>query len=383
VTEIVIAGGGLGAVRTAQALRDLGHKERLVLVSREHEPPYDRPPLSKDFLLGRAGDDDIRLLAEERYAELDVELKLGHGAVALDPGQRTLTLDGGEQLSYDALVVATGSEPIRIAALEGLGGVHYLRTAEDSRALRTELREGVRVGIVGAGFIGLEIAGVARTLGCEVTVVEGLPAPLAAVVGPELGGIVQELHEGHGVAFRCGTMLAGARGDGRVSALELADGSSLDVDVVVVGVGVRPGVEWLRGSGLELHHGVVCDRNGRTSDPHVVGVGDAICVHHEGMCTPVGHWTATGDQAMRAAETLLGQADAEPAGDDGYFWSDQFDVRIQFSGRVPEAATVAIESGEVGERKFVAICRDGEQPTAVFAMNSPRDFIRSTIALPR
>ena len=381
--DILIAGGGLGAVRTAQALRDGGYEGRLTIVSEEAEPPYDRPPLSKEFLLGRVTDEDIRLLPEPAYEELDVDLRLGSAAVALDCESRRLTLAGGEQLGYDDLVIATGARPKAIAALDGLAGVHQLRTAQDARALRAELTPGARVGIVGAGFIGLEIAAVATEIGCRVTVIEATAAPLAMVLGTELGGWVREWHESHGVEFRCGILLAGAAGEQRVRALELADGSSVPVDVVVVGVGVSPNVGWLESSGLELHRGLRCDAGGRTSDPHVFGVGDAVCLHEAGACRVIGHWTAVGDQGSRVAEALLGVDDGPHPPQDGYFWSDQFDLRLQFTGAVADTPQITIAAGAVADRSFVALCADADRVTAVFAMNNPRDFVRNSLAMRR
>jgi 3-phenylpropionate/trans-cinnamate dioxygenase ferredoxin reductase component len=374
---VVIAGGGLGAVRTAEALRSAGFDGSIVVLSEESEAPYDRPPLSKNFLLGRASDEDIRLLRED----LDLDMRLGHRVTALDARARTVTVEGGEEISYDDLVIATGARPKRIPALEGRAGVHYLRTAEDSRAIRESLRPGARLGIVGAGFIGLEVASVATELGCEVTVIEAAPAPLALVLGTEIGGWIQEWHESHGVQFRCGSMLRGASGEERISALELEDGSSVPVDVAVVGVGIAPNIEWLADSGLELHDGLVCDGNGCTSDPHVFGVGDVACVHVDEVCHPVGHWTAVGEQAMRAADAVLGSAEGPGAAPDGYFWSDQFDARLQFTGAVAAEPQVSLASGSVEERKFVALCEDGERLTAVFAMSNPREFVRNSMAL--
>jgi 3-phenylpropionate/trans-cinnamate dioxygenase ferredoxin reductase subunit len=375
--RVVIAGGGLGAVRTAQALRDARFDGSIVVLSEESEAPYDRPPLSKNFLLGRASDEDIRLVRDD----LDIEMRLGRRVTALDPRRRVVTVAGGEEVAYDDLVIATGARPKRIGSLEGLAGVHYLRTADDSRAIREYLRPGARVGIVGAGFIGLEVASVATELGCEVTVIEAAPAPLALVLGAEIGGWIQEWHESHGVQFQCGATLRGATGEGRVSALELEDGSSVPVDVAVVGVGIAPNVEWLADSGLQLHYGLVCDGHGRTSDPHVYGVGDVVCVHMDEVCHPVGHWTAVGEQGMRAAEALLGSAEGPGAAPDGYFWSDQFDARLQFTGAVAREPKISLASGTVQERKFVALCEDGEQLTAVFAMSNPREFIRNSMAL--
>jgi 3-phenylpropionate/trans-cinnamate dioxygenase ferredoxin reductase subunit len=386
---VVIVGGGLGALRTAQALRDEGFAGSVTLVSAEDTLPYDRPPLSKAFLLGTVEEEALVLAEAAQLAELDVAVRLGTPAVGLDLAARTVTLAGGEQLAYDDLVVATGARPNRLAMFEAMDGVVYLRDLHDAHALRRELAARPRLGIVGGGFIGLEIAGVARALGCEVTVVEAAAAPLAPILGAELGGWVQAWHEEQGVRFACGAPLAAVRGEGRPSELVLADGRTVPVDAVVVGVGVTPDVGWLGEAGLEVHRGLVCDADGRTSDPHVFGVGDVTCRHADGACSPSGHWTATNAHARAVADAIIGRPPSPPAGQQGYFWSDQFDRRLQFAGTVAASPRVSISSGAVDEGKFVALLHDadaGDDPdavTGVFAMNSPREFVRTSLALRR
>jgi 3-phenylpropionate/trans-cinnamate dioxygenase ferredoxin reductase subunit len=381
--DVLLAGGGLAAVRTVQGLRDSGFSGSIVLASEEQELPYDRPPLSKDYLLGSASEEKIRLLSDERLAELDVDVRLGRRAERLDREARRVTLSDGEEIGYGQLVVATGARPNRLALLDGLDGVVYLRTADNARDLRAALAERVRVGIVGGGFIGLEVASVATRLGCEVTVIEVAPVPLAAVLGTELGGFVQAWHEEQGVAFRCGAALTGARGSGRIEELSFADGSTLPVDLAVVGVGVTPNVGWLDGSGLEIHRGLVIDDQGRTSDPAVFGVGDATCRHVGGRCLPSGHWTSASEQGGLVASALVGDT-VESFIQEGYFWSDQFGARLQFAGRVVPEPRLTIASGGMEDRAFVALLGDeADHVTGVFAMNSPRDFVRRSLALGR
>jgi 3-phenylpropionate/trans-cinnamate dioxygenase ferredoxin reductase component len=379
--DVVIVGGGLAAVRTAQGLRDLGFEGSIVLVSDEQRLPYDRPPLSKNYLLGLASDEDISLLGAERLADLGVEIRLGARAQRLDRTAGRVELADGGSIGYGKLVVATGARANRLQAFEGLDGVVYLRTAEDAEALRDLLAGRPAVGIVGGGFIGLEVASVARRLGCEVTVIEMAPAPLAPVLGAELGGFVQQWHEEQGVAFRCGAAVAGAQGAGRIESLVLADGSTVPVDVAVVGVGVTPNVAWLTGSGFELHRGLVCDEHGRTSDPAVFAVGDVACRHVHGECRLTGHWTAASDQAGIVAAALLEQPVEATFLQEGYFWSDQFDSRLQFAGAVGTEPQLTLASGELSDRKFVALLGDRDELTAVFAMNSPREFVRASRAL--
>lgn len=375
--DVLIVGGGLAAARVARALRDRGFPGAIRLVSEEAEAPYDRPPLSKEFLLGDADAIPVRLLDERTAAELDVELHLGRRAVRLQPGRRRVRLDDGDSLAYGALVVATGARPRRMPALDRFDGVHYLRTAGDARRLRRALAGAPRVAVVGGGFIGLEVAAVARTRGCEVTVVEAAEAPLASVVGPELGSVVQRRHEERGVAFHCGAAVHGARGSDRLESLVLADGRSVPADVAVVGLGIEPNVEWLAPAGLTLHGGVVCDADGRTSAEGVYVAGDVACRHLDGACARTEHWTAANEQALRVADAIVGRPETRPPSDGSYFWSDQFESRMQFIGRAGPETSVTIASGSVDERSFVAHCHLHGELTGVFAMNDPRAFLRA------
>jgi 3-phenylpropionate/trans-cinnamate dioxygenase ferredoxin reductase component len=379
-SDILIAGAGIGAVRTAQGLRDTGFDGTITLIGAEDRLPYDRPPLSKDYLLGRCAEQDIQLLDLETARELGVELLLGRPLAALDPVGRRVRDAAGEEFGYERLVVATGARPRRLPALEGRRNVHYLRTLEDADAMRAAFAESPRVGIVGAGFIGLEIASAARSLGCEVSVIEGAEAPLAVVLGTQVGGWIQGWHEEHGVVFHCGGLLREAQGDDAVEALVLEDGACIPVDVVVVGVGVDPDTAWLAGSGLELHRGLVCDPAGATSDPHVFGVGDVACRHLGGRCVWSAHWTPASEQAQLAAAAIAGDGQ-EPRPLEAYFWSDQFDVRLQFAGVVEPGAPVRVASGAVADRRFVATFGDEQRPTGVFAMDAMRDFVRARLAL--
>ena len=383
IERIVILGGGLGALRTAQALRDEGFDGELRILSREPTLPYDRPPLSKAYLLGAVEEDSLALATADELADRRIEVTLETPAEDIDLDRRRVCAGGGEEVGYDALVVATGARPNRLAMFDGLDGVFYLRDLEDARALREQLAARPRVGVVGGGFIGLEIASVARARGCEVVVVEAIQAPLAPVIGTQLGGWVQAWHEEQGVAFVCGSMLTGVRGGARPEQLQLADGRTVDVDVVVVGVGITPDVGWLAQAGLETHRGLVCDPNGRTSDPHVFGVGDITCRHDGAGCSPSGHWTATNEHARAAADAVLGRPPARRAVQEGYFWSDQFERRLQFAGRLPASPRIRLHSGAVEDRTFVALLHDAEAVTGVFAMNSPREFVRTSLDLRR
>ena len=379
--RIAILGGGLGGLRTAQALRDRGFGGELEILSEEEVLPYDRPPLSKAFLRGETDEDALLLTGAEQLAERGISVRLGARGVGLDLAARRVTLDDGEQVAYERLVIATGARPNRIAMFDGLEDVVYLRDVADARRLRDALRVHPRLGVVGGGFIGLEIASVARALGCEVTVIEAATAPLAPVLGAELGGWVQAWHEEQGVHFECGSPLAQVEGDRRSRRLRTADGRLIEVDLVVVGTGIARDVRWLRDAGLKTHRGLVCDANGHTSDRHVFGVGDVTCCHDGSECVATGHWTATGEQARAAAAELMGGDERSAPVQEGYFWSDQYDRRLQFAGTVTASPTVHLSSGTPAKRKYVALLGDGESVTGVFAMSSPREFALTTRSL--
>lgn len=378
--EIVIAGGGLAAVRTAQALRELGHGGRIVLLSDEAALPYDRPPLSKNFLLGKASEAQICLLTAEKLAELQIEVRLSCAVTGIERGTRRVHLAGGGSISYARLVVATGARPIRLQSLTQYSNVHVLRHADDARRLRAALVAGQRIGIVGAGFIGLEIAAVARSMGCAVTMVETAATPLAPILGVQLGGCIQRRHQRQGVNFRCGVAVTGARGVDRATALTLSDGSTLEVDAVVVGVGQTPNVEWLADSGLELHRGLVCDDGGRTGDPNVFGVGDAACIRIGQQFHPTRHWTAASEQARRVARSICA-LDQEAFIEDHYFWSDQYGARLQFAGAVPPDPRLVWLSGSAEDDKFVVLCCSGDEVRAILSLGSARDFALHSLAL--
>jgi 3-phenylpropionate/trans-cinnamate dioxygenase ferredoxin reductase subunit len=379
---VVIAGGGLAAIRTAQALRDFEFAGDILMVSEEATLPYDRPPLSKDFLLDRVAADEVGLISEAELADLGVEVRLECAATGVNLEAQRL-IAGGDEFEYDRLVVATGARPIELPMFAGFAGATYLRTLEDARTLREALSSTPSVGIVGGGFIGLEVAVAATQLGCQVTVIEAAEEPLTAVLGPEMGGWIRAWHERKGISFRCGAAVSAVAGAGRVERLCLADGTATDVDLAVIGVGVRPNIEWLADSGLALHHGLVCDRHGRTSHPHVLGAGDVTCRHSDAGCAVTGHWTAASDQGGAAAEALVGAATDEVVADESYFWSDQFGKRFQFSGSVPAGARATVVNGSLEEESYVVHFESADVLTGVLALDAPRDFVRASLELRR
>ena len=353
---IVIVGGGLAAARTAEQLRRSEYTGPITIVSDEDHLPYDRPPLSKEVL--RAETDDVTLKPAEFYDENKITVVLGKGARTVNTDAKTLTLTDGSELGYDELIIATGLVPKRIPAFPDLPGIHVLRSIDESMKLRHEAGSARRAVVVGAGFIGCEVAASLRGLGVDVVLVEPQPAPLASVLGEQIGALVARLHRAEGVDVRCGVGVGDVRGTEKVEKVVLSDGTELDADLVVVGIGSHPATAWLEGSGIEVDNGVVCDPVGRASAPHVWAIGDVASWRNTvGHQVRVEHWSNVADQARALVPAMLGQ-DAPAAVTVPYFWSDQYDVKIQCLGE-PEA-TDTVHVVEDDGRKFLAFYeRDG------------------------
>jgi NADPH-dependent 2,4-dienoyl-CoA reductase/sulfur reductase-like enzyme len=353
---IVIVGGGLAAARTAEQLRRSEFTGRITIVSDEAHLPYDRPPLSKEVL--RKEVDDVALKPREFYDEKDIILRLGAAATGLDATAQTVTLADGTVLGYDELVIATGLVPRRIPAFPDLEGVRVLRSFDESVALREHATEAQHAVVIGAGFIGCEVAASLRSLGVDVVLVEPQPTPLAAVLGEQIGELVARLHRDEGVDVRTGVGVAELRGDTHVEQVVLSDGTELTADLVVVGIGSRPATEWLEGSGVEVDNGVLCDEAGRTSVANVWALGDVASWRDPtGHQARVEHWSNVADQARVVVPAMLGQ-DVAPVVVVPYFWSDQYDVKIQCLGE-PEATDI-VHLVEDDGRKFLAYYeRDG------------------------
>jgi len=353
---IVIVGGGLAAARTAEQLRRSEYSGPVTIVSDEDHLPYDRPPLSKEVL--RAETDDVTLKPAEFYAENDITLVLGNGATGVDVDAQTLTLADGTSLPYDELIIATGLVPKRIPSFPDLAGIHVLRNYDESLALRKEAGAAKHAVVVGAGFIGCEVAASLRKLGVAVVLVEPQPTPLASVLGEQIGALVTRLHQTEGVDVRCGVGVSEVRGGPRVERVVLSDGTEVDADLVVVGIGSHPATDWLGGSGIKVDNGVVCDEHGRASAPHVWAIGDVASWRHTlGHQVRVEHWSNVADQARVLVPALLGQ-DVPDIVSVPYFWSDQYDVKIQCLGEPEAEDTVHIVEDD--GRKFLAYYeRDG------------------------
>jgi len=353
---IVIVGGGLAAARTAEQLRRSEYTGPITIVSDEDHLPYDRPPLSKEVL--RAETDDVTLKPAEFYDENKITVVLGKGARTVNTDAKTLTLTDGSELGYDELIIATGLVPKRIPAFPDLPGIHVLRSIDESMKLRHEAGSARRAVVVGAGFIGCEVAASLRGLGVDVVLVEPQPAPLASVLGEQIGALVARLHRAEGVDVHCGVGVGDVRGTEKVEKVVLSDGTELDADLIVVGIGSHPATAWLEGSGIEVDNGVVCDAVGRASAPHVWAIGDVASWRNTvGHQVRVEHWSNVADQARALVPAMLGQ-DAPAAVTVPYFWSDQYDVKIQCLGE-PEA-TDTVHVVEDDGRKFLAFYeRDG------------------------
>ncbi|MFF4275167.1 NAD(P)/FAD-dependent oxidoreductase [Streptomyces sp. NPDC001536] len=377
--SITVVGASLAGLSTVRALRAEGYDGEIVVVGEERHAPYDRPPLSKDFLKGGLDVDALALGDADEYEALDVQWLLGERAVRLDPVARTVTLAGGGHVRTGGVVVATGAGARMLPGTEGMAGVHTLRTLDDAQALRAELLEGrPRLVVIGAGFIGAEVASTARGLGLDVTVVEALDVPLERQLGREMGLVCSSLHTDHGVRLLRGTGVAGLVGEDRVTGVRLADGRVLPADVVVVGVGVRPATDWLAGSGVQVDDGVVCDSGCATSVPGVVAVGDvARCPSpFTGRHARIEHWSNATEQARTAARTLLRGESAPAPLTAPYFWSDQYQVRIQLAGHVAPGAQPDIVEGDIDSRSFTAVYRREGTPVAVLSLNQPKFFNR-------
>jgi NADPH-dependent 2,4-dienoyl-CoA reductase/sulfur reductase-like enzyme len=353
---IVLVGGGLAAARTAEQLRRSEYTGRITIVSDEVHLPYDRPPLSKEVL--RKEVDDTALKPREWYDEKDIVLRLGSAVTGLDTAAQTVTLDDGTVLGYDELVIATGLVPRRIPAFPDLEGIRVLRSFDESMALREHASAAQHAVVIGAGFIGCEVAASLRSVGVDVVLVEPQPTPLASVLGEQIGELVARLHRDEGVDVRLGVSVAEVRGQGHVDTVVLTDGTELTADLVVVGIGSKPATEWLEGSGIEVDNGVICDAAGRTSAPNVWALGDVASWRDAtGHQARVEHWSNVADQARVVVPAMLGQ-DVPTNVVVPYFWSDQYDVKIQCLGE-PEATDI-VHLVEDDGRKFLAYYeRDG------------------------
>jgi 3-phenylpropionate/trans-cinnamate dioxygenase ferredoxin reductase subunit len=375
IKRVIIVGAGQAGGETAQRLRQGGFAGDITLIGEEPSPPYQRPPLSKAYLKGDLSMERLLLRPASVYAEERVALLSPLRAVWIDRANRKVRVEGGRELPYDALVLATGARPRKLPLVGAdLDGVHLFRTAADVDAVRRRFTPGAKLVVVGAGYIGLEVAAVARQCGLDVTVVETAVRPLARVTSPEVAGFFLDEHTRQGVRFVLGGQPAVIKGQERLTGVGLADGAVLPADLVVSGIGVTPETTLAQQCGLKVDDGVVTDRQCRTSDPAIYAIGD--CARR-----PMAHY---GDRLCRlesvhnaveggkiAAATILGQTQAEEA---PWFWSDQYDLKLQIAGLFQGYDHIAFR-GVMPERSFAAFYYKGEKLIAVDAVNRPAEYL--------
>jgi len=370
---VVIVGTSLAGLRAAETFRREGFDGRIVAIGAEPHLPYDRPPLSKELLRGDWEPDQI-VLRKQGVDDLELDWRLDARATALDTSAREVELHDGERIPFDGLVIATGATPRRLPNQPGIAGLFTLRTLDDALALRELLDARPKVVVIGAGFIGAEIAATCRTRGLDVTVLEMLEQPMVRGLGPEIGAVIAAVHRDHGVDLRTGVQVDGIEDDGAgcVRGVRLGDGSIIDADVVVVGVGVVPETKWLEGSALRLDNGVLCDETCAAAEG-IVAAGDVARWPNPlfpGAPMRLEHWTNATEQGVHAARRLLGHA--EPFAPVPFVWSDQYDRKIQTVGVVSADAEVHLAHGTFADRQFVALFRRDDRLAGALGFNRPR-----------
>jgi NADPH-dependent 2,4-dienoyl-CoA reductase/sulfur reductase-like enzyme len=375
--DVVVVGASLAGLRAAESLRTAGFDGSITVVGEEPHHPYDRPPLSKRLLAGDWEVDRIALRKPDDMASLAVDWRLGTKAAGLDVAGRQIRLADGTALRFEGAVLATGSRPRKLPGQDDVADVVVLRSVDDSLDLRARIAGGgKRVVVIGAGFIGLEVAATARTLGNEVLVLESAPAPLMRGLGSTMGTAIAAIHADHGVEVRCGVTIEGLQ----PGAVLIDGGWHEPADVVVVGIGVTPATEWLADSGLELRDGVVCGADLNVGAPLIYAAGDIVrwynALFDEEM--RIEHWTNAAEQGALAATNLLAEATGQrttPYAPVPFFWSEQYDRRVQFLGRASGDDQVEVVSGSIAERQFVALYGNGGRLRGVLGVNAPRQVM--------
>lgn len=382
--RVVIVGASLAGLNAAEALRDDGFEGQIILVGDEPELPYDRPPLSKQLLTGEWDVDRLPLRSSDEFAALNLDFLSDRSASGLDVANQTVLLEGEERVEYDGLIIATGARALSLPFGQDLAGVHTLRSQADALRIRDDLEHGGKVVVIGAGFIGAEVASSARARGLDVTMVEALSAPMIGPLGEELAGWAAGLHRDAGIEMRFNGTVSGFVGDERVEAVELADGSRIAADTVIVGIGVRPNVEWLADSGLTVGDGVICDQYSRAA-PLVYAAGDVarwpnVLFTHFRYDQPqrtmrIEHWTNAVEQGMATARNLLSESRGEALeafAPVPYFWSDQHGLSIMASGITSPRDEFRVVHGTLESNRFAAIYGLRGHLTGVVAVGWPR-----------
>jgi 3-phenylpropionate/trans-cinnamate dioxygenase ferredoxin reductase subunit len=365
----VIVGAALAGAKAAETLRDMGFDGRIVLIGSERRRPYERPPLSKEYLRSEVGLEKVYVHDEGFYADHEIELRLGRTATSLSASDRELTLDDGTKLGFDRLLLTTGAEPRRLLIPGAeLDGVLYLRTVEDSDALRERFARGGSVAVIGSGWIGSEVAASARQCGLEVAVIDPLSVPLERVLGAEVGAIYRDIHADNGVRMLLGTGVEAFEGLTSVERARTTDGRTVECDFVVVGIGARPRVELATDAGLAVDNGILVDAQLRTSAPEVYAAGDVANAEHPfyDERIRVEHWANALNQGPAAARSMLGHGEPYPRLP--YFFSDQYDVGMEYSGFARSWDRVVFR-GNVSGREFIAFWIAGEHVLAAMSVN--------------
>jgi 3-phenylpropionate/trans-cinnamate dioxygenase ferredoxin reductase subunit len=382
---ITIVGTALAGFSAAQQLRAQGFDGHLIMVGEEIHQPYDRPPLSKEFLTGGLNRAGLALGTQPDFDELRADWILGDPATGIDRLGGRVELCSGTTIATDGIVIATGASARNLPHAAGITGVHTLRTVDDATALRDHLTTGSpRVVVIGAGFIGSEVASSCRSLGLDVTVVEAADLPLVPVLGPSAARACAQLHRDNGAAVRFGCGVEEIRASSsRVTAVRLTNGAEIPADVVVVGIGASPNSGWLNDTGLTLADGVCCDEGGVTELSNIIAVGDVCRIHRPSGSVRAEHWSAASDQPDVAVHNLLAGNTVRHHTDIPYFWSDQYGVHIQFAGHTLPGDDLRIVEGSIAERSFLAYYERGGYPVGLLAFNQPRGFGRARRQLAR
>lgn len=373
--RVVIIGAGQAGAQAAASLRVEKFDGAITLIGAETEPPYQRPPLSKAYLQGALEKSRLYLKPVEFYEKHSIDLRLGVRASAIDRAAKTVTLEGGEALSYDKLLIATGAPPRKLKAPGAdLAGIHYLRSMADSDALGPVLKSGERIVIVGAGYIGLEVAAVARKAGLPVTVLEAMERPLQRVAGPEVSAFYADLHRSAGVDLRVGAMVAGFEGEGRVRAAVLKDGETIRCGAVLVGVGAAPETGLAEAAGLKVENGIWVDDHARTEDPAIWAAGD-VTNHPSALYGRRMRLESVPNAIEQGKAAAVNMAGGDMVYDTvPWFWSDQYDVKLQTAG-ISEGADARVVRGTPGERKLAVWYLKEGRLLAVDTMNDPPSFL--------
>lgn len=379
IQHLVVVGASLAGLRAVESARRVGYEGPITLIGAERHLPYDRPPLSKEFLQSTHPPLPTLHRSEEHFrADLKVDLRLGTRATALDTEASLVALDSGDEVPYTALVIATGVDARRLPGTGHLAGVHELRTLDDACAIRSALDAGARnVVVVGAGFIGSEVAAAIGQRGLSVTILEAGAVPLARAVGEQMGAVCARIHQRYGTELRCGVGVEAVEGESEVRAVRLTDGTVLDADLVIVGIGGAPATDWLTGSGLDLDNGVVCDEMLATGAPGVYAAGDVARWTNPVFAQQMRleHWTTSAEQGAAAARNALAPDAAKPFATVPYFWSDWYKHRLQFVG-LPTADEVRVVRGNPDSETFLALYRRGTRITGALGLDQRKLVLR-------